>query len=90
MPNTKSAERRVRSTGRRHLHNQSLKTRLKTLEKKFENAVKAGNRAEASTALRTLSSALDKTAKSGVIHANTARRKKSRLGVRAARLAART
>jgi len=82
MPNTKSAERRVRSSARRHSHNQSVKSRLKTLEKSYVAAVKSGKKADASTAFRTLNSALDRGAKIGVIHPNTARRKKSRLSAR--------
>jgi len=74
----------MRSNVRRHQHNLSLKTRLKTLEKRFLGAVKSGQRDEASAALRTLSSALDKSAKSGVIHQNQAARKKSRLSTRLA------
>ena len=54
MPNTKSAERRLRNSTRRHLHNQSIKSRLKTLEKAYLALVTAGNRNEASAALRTV------------------------------------
>jgi small subunit ribosomal protein S20 len=86
MPNTKSAERRMRSTVRRHQHNLSLKTRLKTLEKRFLGAVTAGQRDDATAALRTLSSALDKSAKTRVIHRNRADRKKTRLSARLATL----
>jgi small subunit ribosomal protein S20 len=82
MPNTKSAERRMRNSARKHLHNQTIKSRLKTLEKKFVAAHAGGKKEEASKALRTLSSALDRAAKTGVIHANAASRKKSRLAVR--------
>ena len=82
MPNTKSAERRMRSSVRKHLHNHALKSRLKTLEKKFLATLTAGKKDDAAEALRTLSSALDKAAKSGVIHANVVSRKKARLTVR--------
>lgn len=79
MPNTKSAERRARSSKRRHDSNQSTKTRLKTLEKKYLALAKGGKKDEAATALRSVQSALDKAAKVGVIHGNLASRKKSRL-----------
>lgn len=82
MPNTKSAERRVRSTARRQLNNQIIKSRLKTLEKKYTASVSSGDKAVASSALRDVTSALDKAAKRGVIHANKADRKKSRLAVK--------
>jgi small subunit ribosomal protein S20 len=82
MPNTKSAERRMRSTARRQQQNQSTKNRVKTLEKKYRAAVTQGDKAEASSALRDLTSALDKSTKTGVLHPNTVRRKKSRLSAK--------
>ncbi|MBA4150127.1 MAG: 30S ribosomal protein S20 [Verrucomicrobia bacterium] len=81
MPNTKSAERRVRSTARRQAQNKSIKNRLHTLEKKFSVAAGAGNKDEASTALKSLISAFDKAAKTGVVKKGTADRKKSRLTI---------
>ena len=82
MPNTKSAERRMRNSARKQAHNHALKARLKTLEKKFMAALTAGKKEEAAGALRALTSALDKSAKTGVIHANLASRKKARLTLR--------
>ena len=79
MPNTRSAERRMRSSARRHQHNEGIKSRLKTLEKKHLALVKAGKKDEATVSLRALSSAFDKAAKAGVLHPNNAGRKKSRL-----------
>jgi ribosomal protein S20 len=43
MPNTKSAARRVRNSERKRLQNRSAKGRLKSLEKKFVEAVEAKN-----------------------------------------------
>lgn len=74
----------MRSNARRHLHNQSLKSRLKTLEKKYLALVTAGQKEEAAAALRAVAAAFDKAAKSGVLHPNNASRKKSRLSVRLA------
>jgi small subunit ribosomal protein S20 len=82
MPNTKSAERRMRNSARKRVNNRSAKSRLGTLEKNYLELVAKGDKATASAAYRTLSSALDKAAKSGVIHKGTASRKKSRLSVR--------
>ncbi len=81
MPNTKSAERRMRNNAKRHLHNESIKHRLKSLETKFSEAVESGKREEASEAFSAVVSALDKAAKAGVIHKAKASRKKSRLAV---------
>ncbi len=81
MPNTKSAERRMRNSARKHMANKSVKSRLKTLEDSYLAALKK-DRVEAEKALRTVTSALDKAAKTGVIHSGTADRKKSRLSIR--------
>lgn len=85
MPNTKSAERRMRNSARKQLHNRSLKSRLHTLERGYLQLLEAGKKDEAAKALRGISSAFDKAAKSGVIHRATANRKKSRLALRLAR-----
>jgi small subunit ribosomal protein S20 len=82
MPNTKSAERRTRSSARKNQHNHSIKSRLKTLEKGYCDLLASGKRDEAAASLRSVSSALDKAAKTGVIHKSLASRKKSRLAVR--------
>jgi small subunit ribosomal protein S20 len=86
MPNTKSAERRMRNSERKHGQNKSVKSRLKTLEKNFLASVKGGKKEDAVHAFRAASSGFDKAAKTGVIHSSTASRKKSRLGTRLAAL----
>jgi len=84
MPNTKSAERRMRNSARKHLQNRSVKSRLHTLEKGYLQLLGAGKREDATKALRDVTSAFDKAAKSGVVHRATADRKKSRLALRLA------
>ena len=79
MPNTKSAERRMRNSARKQLQNRSVKSRLHTLERSYLQLIETGKKDDAGQALRTLSSAFDKAAKSGVVHRVTANRKKSRL-----------
>ncbi len=81
MPNTKSAERRMRNSARKHMSNRGIKSRLKTLERNYLDAVKSGKKEDASEAYRSISSAFDKAAKTGVIHKASANRKKSRLAV---------
>ena len=88
MPNTRSAERRVRSSERKRLHNRSIKSRLKSLQRAYEDAVQSGKKEDANAAYRKVSSAFDKAAKSGVILSRTANRKKSRLSARLAAPAA--
>ncbi len=84
MPNTKSAERRARNSARKHVRNNSVKARLKTLEKSFLGLVAAGKKDDAAKALRNVASAFDKAAKTGVVHKATVNRKKSRLTIRLA------
>jgi len=81
MPNTKSAERRMRNSSRKQAANQSVKSRLHTLEKKFI-ATLEGKKEDAVVALSLIASALDKAVKTGVVHRATASRKKSRLALR--------
>ncbi len=85
MPNTKSAERRMRNSARKCANNRSIKSRLHTLERSYLALLDGGKKDEAAKALRTISSAFDKAAKSGAVHRATADRKKSRLAVRLAR-----
>ena len=85
MPNTKSAERRMRNSARKNLRNRSVKSNLHTLEKGYLELLATGKKDDAAKQLRALSSALDKAAKSGVLHRATADRKKSRLALRLAR-----
>jgi small subunit ribosomal protein S20 len=85
MPNTKSAERRMRNSARKNLRNRSAKSRLHTLEISYLELLAAGKKDDAAKQLRTLSSAFDKAAKSGAVHRATADRKKSRLALRLAK-----
>lgn len=85
MPNTKSAERRMRNSTRKKLHNHSVKSRLHSLERSFVRLLNTGKKDDASKMLQTITSAFDKAAKNGVVHRATANRKKSRLALRLAR-----
>ena len=85
MPNTKSAERRMRNSARKNLRNRSTKSRLHTLELSYLELITTGKKDDAAKELRTLSSAFDKAAKSGVVHRATADHKKSRLALRLAK-----
>jgi small subunit ribosomal protein S20 len=82
MPNTKSAERRMRNSARKRLHNRSIKSSLHQLEKKYLALITSGKKTDAAESLRAVSSAFDKAAKSGAIHKSLADRKKSRLSAR--------
>jgi small subunit ribosomal protein S20 len=72
----------MRNSARKHLQNQSVKSRLHTLEISYAKFLGEGKKEDAAKTLRTLVSALDKAAKQGVIHSARANRTKSRLNVR--------
>jgi small subunit ribosomal protein S20 len=81
MPNTKSAERRVRNSARKQLHNRSVVSKLRRIEREFRAAVTAGKKEEAIKLLPGVHSAFDKAVKVGVVKRPTANRKKSRLAL---------
>lgn len=81
MPNTKSAERRMRNSERKKQHNRSIISKLRRLEKEFRATVTAGKKDEASKLLPGVHSAFDKAVKVGVVKRPTANRRKSRLAI---------
>lgn len=79
LPNSKSAEKRVRQTAKRSLRNRRVKSMLKTTMRRFEEALQSGDREVAQIRLLAAISQIDKAAAIGVVHKNNAARKKSRL-----------
>ena len=75
----KSAEKRERQEAKRRIRNHAAKSTVRTAIKKFDAAVAAGDKAAAATALAESNKLLDSVAGKGIIHKNTAARKKSRL-----------
>ena len=75
----KSAEKRERQEERRRLRNRMAKSTMRTAIKKFDAAVAAGDKAAAEQAMAESNKLLDTVAGKGIIHRNTAARKKSRL-----------
>ena len=72
----------MRNSTRKHAQNITVKSRLHTLETSYAKFLTAGKKDDAAKALRLLVSALDKAAKTGVIHQARANRSKSRLSLR--------
>jgi small subunit ribosomal protein S20 len=72
MANTRSAAKRARQTLSRALHNRSVKTHLRRLQKQIRSAPDANQ-------IRAVIAAIDKAAKRGIIHRNAADRRKARL-----------
>lgn len=79
MANHKSALKRARQNEKKRLRNKSTKTRIKNVEKSVRLAVNENSKETALNQLNAAQSAIDKAAKKGVIHKNTASRKLSRL-----------
>ena len=79
MPITKSAQKQVRVSERKRLSNQPIRSQCKTSITKAEKLIFSGKLNEAATAVAEAVSTLDKAAEKGVIHANNAARRKSRL-----------
>lgn len=79
MPNIKSAIKRVKKNEKRRLLRASQKSALRTSIKTFEKAHASSDVTSAKEALIAASKKLDKAATKGLIHKNTAARKKSRL-----------
>lgn len=76
MPNTKSAEKRVRTNEKRALRNRQARSRLRTALKKVRQA---DSPEVANEAFRYATELLDRAASRRLIHPNAAARTKSRL-----------
>ena len=78
MPNIKSAAKRVRTSEKARGRNAKTKSQLKTLRKSLVSGAAAPAEPKTQEAYQDFCSALDKGAKHGIIHKNTAVRKKAR------------
>jgi small subunit ribosomal protein S20 len=78
MANIKSAEKRNRQRIKREAQNRVVRGSARTAVKKARLAIANGD-ADAQELVRAAERALDKAASKGVIHANNASRRKSRL-----------
>ncbi len=86
MPNIKSAIKRVDIAERNRQHNLAYKSAIRSLTKQYLAALKvyiqtpsAEGLQTAETALAAVYSKIDRAVRSGVLHKNTAARRKSRL-----------
>ena len=77
MPNIKSAKKRVELSRISNEKNKQAKSVLKTALKKFDAAVAEGNREHADSAYQTAVKTIDQSVNKGILHKNTAARKKS-------------
>lgn len=79
MPITKGAQKAHRASERKKVFNIRRKSTMKDVSKEVEKAITAGDAKKAKELLPKAYKAIDKAAKRGVIKANTAARKKSRM-----------
>ena len=82
MANIKSQIKRNRQNEKRRLRNKSVKSALKTVVRKFNEATAAGDTEQATVLLRDASRKLDKAVSKGVIHKNQAANRKSAIAKR--------
>ena len=78
MPNIKSAKKRVKVIAAKTARNKAIKTNLKTNIKKAEHACASGAEEREAT-IRLAIKRVDQAAAKGVLHKNTAARRKSAL-----------
>ena len=79
MANTRSAAKQARGAVRRRARNRTQITSVRTSEKKIRALAKAGKSEEAAKLLPKFHSEIDRAAKKGVVHRNTASRHKARV-----------
>ena len=77
MPNIKSAKKRVLVSKAENARNKAAKSLLKTNIKKFESAAQSGDKTVAESAAKVAVAIIDKSVGKGILHKNTAARKKS-------------
>lgn len=82
MPNIKSAKKRVKVIEAKTLQNRIFKTQLHTIVKKYEVALKNGDKTAATEAYKEAVKKIDQAANRGIIHKNAAAHKKSQFTIR--------
>ena len=79
MANSPQARKRARQGEKRRTHNASLRSLVRTVIKRVNAAVEAGDAAGAKEAYDKAIPVIDRMADKGIIHKNKAARHKSRL-----------
>ncbi len=82
MAHHQSAKKRIRRNAKRAEINRTRVSRVRTFVKKVEQAISAGDKNAAQTALKSAEPELRRGAAKGILHRNTAARKVSRLSAR--------
>ena len=79
MANIKSAKKRILVNATKAARNKAIKSKVKTMIKKVDAAVVAGDKELAKVSLIGAITEIDKACSKGVFHKNTVARKVSRL-----------
>jgi len=82
MANTASAKKATRKIEARTAVNKSRRSRMRTFIRKVEEAIVAGDHKVAVEALKAAEPEISRAAQKGIVHANLAARKVSRLNSR--------
>jgi small subunit ribosomal protein S20 len=82
MPNTKSAQKRLRQNVERRARNRSLRSDVRTQCRKVREAIKAADVDQAETEFRVAVKKLDRAGSRNIIHRNAAARLKSRMSAK--------
>ena len=88
MANTSSAKKATRKIAARTEVNKSRVSRIRTFVRKVEEAIASGDKTAAQAAFNAAQPELMRGVSKGVLHANTASRKVSRLANRVAKTGA--
>ena len=79
MANIKSQMKRNRQNEKARMRNKTVRSEIKTRSKAAIEAARSGNTTAAEEALQAAQARIDVAAARGVLHANTAARRKSQL-----------
>jgi len=86
VANIKSQIKRIGTNKKAQERNKAVKSEVKTAVRATREAVVAGDKAKATSALKVATKKLDKAASKGVIHKNQAANKKSAIAKQVASL----
>jgi small subunit ribosomal protein S20 len=87
LANSPQSKKRAKQAEKRHSHNASLRSMVRTYIKKVLAAIESGNSEAASAAYNDAVPVIDRMADKGIIHKNKAARHKSRLNAQVKALA---
>ena len=87
MPNIKSAKKRVKVTSTKTLQNQMFRSQMRTMIKKYDAALAAGDKEQATAAYKLAVKKIDQAVSRGILHKNNAARKKSQFTVKLNKMA---